>query len=266
MKNMKRMTGLLLCLAMLAGFAACGSKQEETQDGGSVTETVVSSERAEDTSGTEEETQTTEASKTKETEETTETTSDETKESTSASAATTAVGTTAAPAADTTEAPAPNHNDPEPATNAPTDPPTEAPTAAPNDAPEMSFTFGSGTLNIGDSAQGFTAAEPFASEEKSPSCLGNGEDINYYYNDFTLYVWNDNGSYQTIGIDISGAGASTSRGITIGSTAEEVTAAYGLDYTEENSDFVYRYDGDCSLRFTMNGGVVTFISYNKDIQ
>ncbi len=259
MKN-RRIISLVLSFAMLAGFAACGKKQETPgMTPGDMTETSTeeTTETVQDESGTEEETET---DKSTETTGASETGAAETDADTSETTGK-ATETTAAP--ETTEAPT-NANTEPPATERATDPPTEPP--AQNNAPEMSFTFGNGTVNIGENAQGFTAAVPFNSEEKSPSCLGNGEDINYYYNDFTLYVWNDNGSYQTIGIDISGAGASTSRGITIGSSAEQVTAAYGTGYTEENSDFVYRYDGDCSLRFTMSNGTVTFISYNKDIQ
>lgn len=259
MKN-RRIISLVLSFAMLTGFAACGKKQETPgMTPGDMTETAAeeTTETVQDESGTEEETETDKSTETTDASETGAAETDaDTSETTGA-----ATETTAAP--ETTEAPT-NANTEPPATERATDPPTEPP--AQNNAPEMSFTFGNGTVNIGENAQGFTAAVPFNSEEKSPSCMGNGEDINYYYNDFTLYVWNDNGSYQTVGIDISGAGASTSRGITIGSSAEAVTAAYGTGYTEENSDFVYRYDGDCSLRFTMNNGVVTFISYNKDIQ
>lgn len=259
MKN-RRIISLVLSFAMLIGFAACGKKQETPgMTPGDMTETAAeeTTETVQDESGTEEETETDKSTETTDASETGAAETDaDTSETTGA-----ATETTAAP--ETTEAPT-NANTEPPATEKATDPPTEPP--AQNNAPEMSFTFGNGTVNIGENAQGFTAAVPFNSEEKSPSCMGNGEDINYYYNDFTLYVWNDNGSYQTVGIDISGAGASTSRGITIGSSAEAVTAAYGTGYTEENSDFVYRYDGDCSLRFTMNNGVVTFISYNKDIQ
>lgn len=263
MKN-RRIISLVLSFAMLTGFAACGKKQETPgMTPGDMTETAAeeTTETVQDESGTEEETETDKSTETADASETGAAETDaDTSETTGA-----ATGTTAVQNATEAQTDAPtNANTEPPATEKATEPPTEPP--AQNNAPEMSFTFGNGTVNIGENAQGFTAAVPFNSEEKSPSCMGNGEDINYYYNDFTLYVWNDNGSYQTVGIDISGAGASTSRGITIGSSAEAVTAAYGTGYTEENSDFVYRYDGDCSLRFTMNNGVVTFISYNKDIQ
>jgi hypothetical protein len=113
------------------------------------------------------------------------------------------------------------------------------------------------------SADAFVSANPPAQEPlEAPSCLGNGTDVNYYYNDFTIYVWKDeNGVSQTIGIQIKGAGASTNRGISVGSTADDVVAAYGSLYTQQGSYYVYNYN-DCSLRFTIDNGTVTEIMYD----
>lgn len=262
MKNMKKLIGVMLCMALLASVSACGKKSEETSLPEDTTEVTTTAEDTTDEETTEEET--TEAVTTEDvtTEEIT-TEADVTTEAatTGADGTTTAADETTAAAAETTAAPAEN------TTAAPTEAATEAPTEAPapqSNADPISFTFNGGTLVLGESAQGFTAAVPANNSESSPSCLGNGEDINYYYNDFTIYVWNDNGSYKTIGIDITGAGAETSRGIKIGSTEEDVIAAYGNDYLKRESEFVYDFDNNCHLGFTLNDGKVTFISYNQD--
>ncbi len=264
MKNMKKLIGVLLCMALLASVSACGKKTEETSLPEDTTEVTTTAEDTTDEETTEEDT--TEAVTTEDvtTEEIT-TEADVTTEAatTAADGTTTAAGetaTTAAAAETTTAAPAETTAAP---TEAATDAPTEA--AAPqSNADPISFSYNGGTLKLGESAQGFTSAVPANNEEKSPSCLGNGEDINYYYNDFTVYVWNDNGSYKTIGIDITGGGVSTSRGIKIGSSAEDVIAAYGNEYLERESEFVYDFGNNCHLGFTLNDGKVTFISYNQD--
>lgn len=128
---------------------------------------------------------------------------------------------------------------------------------------ELTFVYNGQSLTLKQSADAFVSANPPAQEPlEAPSCLGNGTDVNYYYNDFTIYVWKDeNGVSQTIGIQIKGAGASTNRGISVGSTVDDVVAAYGSLYTQQGSYYVYNYD-DCSLRFTVSNGTVTEIMYD----
>lgn len=146
-------------------------------------------------------------------------------------------------------------------------PQTEAPAPEPivPIGDDVTFQFNGTALRVGDKASGFVAAVPaVSSETTTPSYYGNGEDINYYYDDFTIYVWNENGSYQTVGIDLTGPDVSTQKGISIGSTAKDVIAAYGTGYTEEAMDYVYLYD-DCNLRFTIVEGQVHYIRYIKNM-
>ena len=264
MKNWKKLAALVLTFAMLAAVSACGKQQEpERTMPEDTTEVTTTAEEETDTDSTTTAKETTTAASTTTTGNSTETTSAST---TTAAGETTAAGaeTTAAETQAQTEAPAAVNTTQAPAAD-PTPAPAEEPSPSVNtNAPEMSFTSGGMTVNVGESALAFVSGVGYNSFETAPSCLGNGEDINYYYNDYTLYVWNDNDSYRLIGIDIQGGDATTSRGIKVGSSVNDVTAAYGTGYTEENSDYVYRYDNNCSLRFTIEGGTVTFISYNQD--
>lgn len=129
---------------------------------------------------------------------------------------------------------------------------------------EVTFQVNGNVLRVGDDATGFLSAMPPEFEETAPSMYGTGEDISYYYDDFTVYVWNGNGGAVTYSIDITGSGAATQKGITIGSSADDVIAAYGTEYTEQAMDYVYTYE-DCTLRFTLIDGQVHYISYHKKL-
>ncbi len=265
MKNWKKLAALVLTFAMLAAVSACGKQQEpERTMPEDTTEVTTTAEEETDTDSTTTAKETTTAASTTTTGNSTETTSAST---TTAAGETTAAGAAETTAAETqaqTEAPAAVNTTQAPAAD-PTPAPAEEPSPSVNtNAPEMSFTSGGMTVNVGESALAFVSGVGYNSFDSSPSCLGNGEDIVYRYDDYTLFVWNDNDSYRLIGIDIQGGDATTSRGIKVGSSVNDVTAAYGTGYTEENSDYVYRYDNNCSLRFTIEGGTVTFISYNQD--
>lgn len=261
MKHVTKAVGLLACLLVLC--SGCG-KQEETLN---INETVPIETTA-STETTEEETMTEET-----------TVADTTAAETTAIPDTTETMTTTLTTE--TETVAENHNDQsdndnnidngsvqqtpnqkdEPITTVP------SPTKPSGDVigDEVTFAYNGQALRVGDNASDFVNAVPENSKESSQSCYGNGEDINYYYDNFTIFVWNDNGSYTTIGIDITGPDVTTQLGIGIGSSADDVVAAYGSEYAVEGSDYVYTYD-DCSLRFTIADGKVNYISYNKDME
>ena len=268
MKHTKKIIGLALCIALTASFAACGKSAEKVLTPEETT--AASTTTAEDTTEGETTTAdgTTAASTTTAGGTTTAATTTKAGETTKVGETTKAGETSEAPedtkdTKETTAAPADETAAP---TEAPTEEPTEAPTEAPAEQPksELLFEFGGASINIGDNAQSFVGAVAPNNEESAPSCYGNGEDINYYYDDFTIYVWNENGNYLTYGIDITGTGAATSRGITVGSSVDDLKAAYGEDYKELGSDYVYTY-GEYNLHFTIAGDTVTKISYNKDI-
>lgn len=243
----KVMCGIVMAGVLLTVFSGCG-KQQESQTG-DVQMTELVTETADETVETEVGTETvTEAVTVTETE--TAVSSVTVAETTTVTKKTTPLVTTAKQ---------PDNVQPEPQQPAETQPEPITPVGD-----DVTFQISGNVLRVGDDASGFVAAVPPEFEETSPSMYGTGEDISYYYNDFTIYVWNGNGGAAAYSIDITGSGAATQKGITIGSSAEDVIAAYGTEYTEQAMDYVYTY-GDCTLRFTLVDGQVHYISYHKDV-
>ncbi len=257
----------LLCAAMTLMLAGCGKEKEELTSQPEAADTTVPE--------TETEAEETTAESKKTTKPSTETTAaSETTMDTETSAVT---ETTAESQTETeTAAEEPEVTETEPPAEE-TDPiveeTTEAPPAAtePDTAPaaqfsaeDLEFQCNGVSLTVGQDAAGFIAAVPADTVESAPSCYGDGSDINYYYSNFTLYIWDSNGTQLTYGIDITGTGLTTSKGIGIGSSLADVTAAYGSGYTVEGTDYVYKVDNS-NLRFTISGDAVVYISYNYDL-
>ena len=116
-----------------------------------------------------------------------------------------------------TEAPVLPVDAPDPDAGAVTEPPAEED----NSTDDLSLTVnyqGYG-LTVGESAKAFIDAVKPNSEESAPSCYGDGENINYYYDDMTVYVWNENDNYMIYGIDINSPGVVSVKGLDIGSAA-----------------------------------------------
>ena len=260
----------LLCAAMTLMLAGCGKEKEELTSQPEAADTTVPE--------TETEVEETAAETKKTTKPSTETTA-ATSETTADTETSTATETETASESQTeteTAAEEPEVTETEPPaeeTDAVVEETTEAPPAAtePDTAPaaqfsaeDLAFQYNGVSLTVGQDAAGFVAAVPADTMESAPSCYGNGSDVNYYYSNFTLYIWDSEGKQLTYGIDITGAGLTTSKGIGIGSSLADVTAAYGSGCTVEGPDYVYAVD-DCTLRFTISGDAVTYISYNYDL-
>ncbi len=259
----------LLCAAMTLMLVGCGNAKEELE----------SQPEAADTTVPEDETETEAEDTTAETKQTTKPATETTAASeTTADTETSAVTETTEESQTETETAA---EEPEVTETEPqaveTDPiveeTTEAPPAAtePPTTPAVQFTAedlefqcNGVSLTVGQDAAGFVAAVPADTVESAPSCYGDGSDINYYYSNFTLYIWDSNGTQLTYGIDITGTGLTTSKGIGIGSSLADVTAAYGSGYTVEGTDYVYKVDNS-NLRFTISGDAVVYISYNYNL-
>ncbi len=95
---------------------------------------------------------------------------------------------------------------------------------------------------------------------EAASCAFQGLDKIYYYSGFELGTYpngdKDYVSYVTL-LDDS---VTTDKGVYVGSALEEVTAAYGSEYTVEGSSYVYRL-GETKLTFIVEEEVVTQITY-----
>ncbi len=287
----KKMFAVLLCTLLMGALSGCGSQSEPAQqsdENEAAAETQAAESESETESAAAEESGTEAQSETETENQTTETSASETTE-TAASGETTAADsstttTTAGKAGSETttviqtETVQQEENPVQQEENNPPDVPaevnieTEAPAQvnAPDpDAPaetsaetqpqkqELSMTvnYQGHALTVGESAADFVAAVPELRSESAPSCYGNGENINYYYENeqVVLYVWNENGNYLAYGLDIYAPGIVSVDGLDIGS-------AVTFDGEKE-----YDMGNDCSILVSADGGVVNMISYNKDL-
>lgn len=89
------------------------------------------------------------------------------------------------------------------------------------------------------------------------SCTEAGEDKVYTYGGAVIYTYITNGADVISLIEITGSETLVS-GIHIGSTKEEVIAAFGSAYTEEGSEWLYEM-GNKTIGLEMSGDKVSFI-------
>lgn len=96
---------------------------------------------------------------------------------------------------------------------------------------------------------------------EAPSCAGQGTDFVYSYSGFQIYTSPSKDITNAIAtIVIMTDEVETPEGITIGSSQEDVEAAYGTDYTESNGMLTYE-KGGMKLGILIKGGVVDSIQY-----
>ena len=118
----------------------------------------------------------------------------------------------------------------------------------------MTISYQGNSLTVGESAKSFIdAVKPGMIDGPAPSCYGDGENINYIYDDMTVYVWNQSENYQIYSVDINAPGIVSVNGMDIGSAV--------------TFDGEKRFDlGDgYSITVCSAGGTVNLISYNMDL-
>lgn len=96
----------------------------------------------------------------------------------------------------------------------------------------------------------------------SESCAFGGEDTVYYYSSIQVSTNNEYGYERIYSIYLEDDLVSTEEGICVGSTAEDVKAAYGEPGDKStNVCLIYEKDG-MTLNFNLVDGVVSTILYN----
>lgn len=95
---------------------------------------------------------------------------------------------------------------------------------------------------------------------ESPSCAFKGLDKIYSYNGFDLYTYPKGSVDYVNSIYFIDDSVSTPEGIHLGSTAEEMLAAYGDGYTEEYGVYTYTKEKS-TLSFIVTDGVIESIEY-----
>jgi hypothetical protein len=108
---------------------------------------------------------------------------------------------------------------------------------------------------LGESVDYFEAA----------SCAFQGLDKIYSYNGFELGTY-PNGDKDFISyVTLLDDSVSTDKGVYVGSALEEVTTAYGKEYTVEGSSYVYRL-GESKISFIVEEDTVTQITYSAIVE
>lgn len=96
---------------------------------------------------------------------------------------------------------------------------------------------------------------------EAPSCVHEGYDRFYTYDGFSVTTSAGEGRDIVTEFLIESSACVLSSGITVGSLAENVTAAYGEDYTESFGTMKYEYDG-MTLMIVTDGTSVTSVMFS----
>jgi hypothetical protein len=100
---------------------------------------------------------------------------------------------------------------------------------------------------------------------ETPSCGGGAEpDREYTYAGFKFNTVNENGKNVIVKIVFTDDSVSTPEGISIGSSRDEVIAAYGENFTENATDTLIYTDGATKLMIGFTDGSVSAIHYVEE--
>ncbi len=95
---------------------------------------------------------------------------------------------------------------------------------------------------------------------EAPSCAFQGLDKIFYFSGFELSTYPNDGVDYISSVDIVDDSVSTVEGIYIGSTLDDVKAAYGEANTEESGLYTY-IKGDTKLNILVENDTVAAITY-----
>lgn len=141
-------------------------------------------------------------------------------------------------------------------------PATQAPAAAGFTVEDTTFYYRGIGLALDGKVEDVLTPLGDADEVKSElSCHGEGEDKTYIYGDFTMKTYPKNGEDHILEVLVTKAGVPTSKGIQVGSTLAEVTAAYGSEYNKIAKFCVFDAGEGKTLRFAVEDDKVVQIDY-----
>lgn len=95
----------------------------------------------------------------------------------------------------------------------------------------------------------------------APSCIGVGEDKTYRYDGFSVTTYPRGDKDYVMEVKVLDAAIATAKGIHLGSTVDDMTAAYGSGYRTFGYIYAYRTNDNKSLQFFVEDGVITEMSY-----
>lgn len=130
------------------------------------------------------------------------------------------------------------------------------------------FTTGGVTLEPGKTcAEALTKLSSACKSHSATDSCANaaGQDVLYVYDGFRLTTYREkenDPNEKLVKIEFTSDAVKTAEGITVGSTADAVKAAYGEPTTDSGSTLIYRR-GATELLLTVRDGRVTGISYSE---
>ena len=131
------------------------------------------------------------------------------------------------------------------------------------DSGSSAFTFTSGDVTIAMNAPAEeivnALGEPINYFE-SASCAFQGIDRIYTYDGFQITTYPLNDKDYISSVMFTSDAVSTSEGLEIGNTKDDMIAAYGEDYTEETGQFTYT-KGDSKLVILIENDLISSIEY-----
>ena len=239
----KRALICLMALLCAASVTGCGNDTAEEKSGDSEVLMVDADQTTAETTATTEadEETTTEAEETTDEDASTKTTAKTTGTKKSSNKKSTTVKKTAGAASD---------SDDEDADAADEEADSED-TVQDDDTAEEPEISGEAIMALGEDCTQYVRQYPCLSMSEGISCMGDGYDRTYDYGDYIVYTFADRaktGDYVQE-IDLVTDAYSTNAGIHVGSTREEVEAAYGVSDNDqygssEGGYFAFLYDGD----------------------
>ena len=123
------------------------------------------------------------------------------------------------------------------------------------------FKVGDVTVEVdGDAAPVIEALGEPASYFEAASCAFEGLDKTYTYDAVEIVTYPDGDVDRISTVRILTDAVSTPEGVTIGSTPEDVTAAYGEEYDTIGQQYAYE-DGDCLLSVLFQDGKAISVEY-----
>lgn len=95
---------------------------------------------------------------------------------------------------------------------------------------------------------------------EAPSCAFEGIDKTYTYVDVVIITYPDGSTDRISTIRLTADTVSTAEGIAIGSTLDDIVAAYGDGYVQDVNSYTYT-DGGTKLMFVLENDAVSSITY-----
>ncbi|MCQ2416747.1 MAG: hypothetical protein MJ071_02930 [Oscillospiraceae bacterium] len=231
--------GMFLTAMLLCGIlSACGTDAVEESSGTAEETTAVTTE----TTAEEEAETTTTAEESEE--------ADTTSETTATEEADTTEETTAAAPEDASQAEGANGGEPQNDT-----PQQNTVTEAPQQSAEPYLL---DAIRVETECSAYLAAHPSNRFEEAISCIGEGKDRTYTYDTFKLITYFENGTETLKEINLTAPGIATRKGISVGSSAEEVVQAYGAP---EDAEYYGYQTEDGTVEFSIEGGRVVMILF-----